>query len=72
MNLLTDAKIEILSTFTIDGGQDIKRTIIGSGGSLVLALVATMQLEPDFALCVEAAVRVYNDPSMPDDIKKKP
>jgi len=62
MNLLTDAVITIESKAAADGGHDVKRTILGSTQSIVLALVATMQLEPDFAEAVKNAVSVYNDP----------
>ena len=72
MNFLTDAKIEISLTVAPDGGHDVKRTIIGSFGVIVLAILSTMKLEPDFARAVEIAVRVYNDPSMPIDLKTKP
>jgi hypothetical protein len=62
MNLLFDAVIQIDSHHAADGGHEVKRTILGSTQSIVLALVATMQLEPDFAEAVKSAVRVYSDP----------
>jgi len=71
MNILTDAIIEIRSSAVSDGGRDVKRTILGSMPAVVLALVATMKLEKDFAKAVLSAVQVYNDPKMPD-LKKKP
>jgi hypothetical protein len=70
MNPAKDAIINIQSTLNANGSCDVKRTIIGSGAAIVLALVATMQLEKDFAECVIAAVKTYNDPAMPN-LKKR-
>lgn len=65
MNLFTDAIIQIDSKAVPNGGHDVRRTIKGTTQSIVLAMVATMQLEPDFAQAVKQAVDVYNDPRMP-------
>ncbi len=67
MNLLTEAKIEIETNVSPDGGIGVKRTILGSTGSLLFALVATMRLEPDFAEVLQSAVRMFSDPRYKDD-----